>query len=227
MDVVYCGAIAPDAGQFALSYRSSRAAAHARGRQHQRLRGDAVRPRSDHLRMFTVDEAVLAKLKVPMAMRLRVAQILAVSDQVCVAHLDQEYGELCRVLVARLARKRPSPLVRGDVRIWAAGAIYAVGQINFLFDRSQDPHLTADELAKRIGVVKSTMANKAAVIGKTLDLGIFEPELTRVAMLEQHPLTWIVQVDGFLVDARTLPEDLQDEARRRGLIPDLQARQAA
>jgi len=177
--------------------------------------------------MLPIGEAVLAKLKVPVAMRLRVAEILAVSDQVCAAHLDQEYGELCRVLIARLARKRPSPLVRGDVRIWAAGAIYAVGQVNFLFDRSQDLHLTADELAERIGVVKSTMANKASLIAKTLDVGIFEPDLTRAAMLEQHPIAWIVQVNGFWVDARTLPGELQDEARRLGLIPDLQARRAA
>jgi hypothetical protein len=33
------------------------------------------------------------------------------------------------------------------------------------------------------------------------DLGIFEPDLTRVAVLEQHPMAWIVQVNGFLVDA--------------------------
>ena len=62
------------------------------------------------------------------------------------------------------------------------------------------------------------------VIGDDLK---FEPDLTRVAMLEQHPMAWIVQVNGFLVDARTLPEELQDEARRRGLIPDLQSRRAA
>jgi hypothetical protein len=37
-------------------------------------------------------------------MRLRVAQILVITDQVCVAHLDHEYAELCRVLVARLGR---------------------------------------------------------------------------------------------------------------------------
>ncbi|MGB0091935.1 MAG: DUF6398 domain-containing protein [Solirubrobacteraceae bacterium] len=127
-------------------------------------------------------------------MRLRVAEILVITDQVCVAHLDHEYAELCRVL---------------------------------LFDRSRDPHLTADELAEHVGVAKSTMANKAALIAKTLDLGMFEPDLTRVAMLERHPMAWIVQVDGFLVDARTLPEELQDEARWRGLIPDLQSRRAA
>jgi len=177
--------------------------------------------------MLELGEALLSKLKVPGAMRLRVAEVLAITDQVCVAHLDHEYAELCRVLVARLGRKRPSPLARGDVRIWAAGAIYTVARVNFLFDPSQDSHVTADELAEHVGVVKSTMANKAALIAKTLDLGMFEPDLTRVAMLEQHPMAWIVQVNGFLVDARTLPEELQDEARRRGLIPDLQSRRAA
>jgi Domain of unknown function (DUF6398) len=169
----------------------------------------------------------LAKLKVPVELRSRVAEILAITDEVCGAHLDGEYGELCRVLVGRLARKRPSPLTRGDTRIWAAGAIYAVGRVNFLFDRSQQPHLSADQLAHHVGVVKTTMANKAALITKTLNLGIFEPDLTRLAMLEQHPLTWMVMVNGFIVNARTLPPEIQDEARRRGVIPDLQTRRAA
>ena len=34
-------------------------------------------------------------------------------------------------------------------------------------------------------------------------------------------MAWIVEVDGLLVDARMLPPELQDEARRLGLIPDL------
>ena len=43
-------------------------------------------------------------------------------------------------------------------------------------------------------------------------------------MIEQHPMAWLVEVDGFILDARTLPpQSLQDEARRRGLIPDLDA----
>jgi hypothetical protein len=172
-------------------------------------------------------DSELAKLKVPVELRTRVAEILAITDEVCGAHLDGEYGELCRVLVGRLARKRPSPLTRGDTRIWAAGAIYAVGRVNFLSDRSQQPHLSADQLAHHVGVVKTTMANKAALITKTLNLGVFEPDLTRLAMLEQHPLTWMVMVNGFIVDARTLPPEIQDEARRRGVIPDLQTRRAA
>jgi hypothetical protein len=169
----------------------------------------------------------LAQLKVPVELRPRVAEILAITDEVCATHLDGEYGELCRVLVGRLARKRPSRLARGDTRIWAAGTIYAVGRVNFLFDRSQRPHLSAGQLAHHVGVVKTTMANKAALIAKTLNLGIYEPDLTRLAMLEQHPLTWMVMVNGFIVDVRTLPPEIQDEARQRGVVPDLEARRAA
>jgi Domain of unknown function (DUF6398) len=166
-------------------------------------------------------------LRIPTAMLERAEAIIEVTDATCHEHLDDEYGQIARRLVARLARKRPSPLSRGDVRIWAAGVIYAVGQINFLFDRSQSPHLTADQLAERLGVVKTTMANKAGLINRTLDIGIFEPDLTRIAIVEQHPVAWLVEVDGFIIDVRTLPADLQDEARRRGLIPDLDALRAA
>lgn len=166
-------------------------------------------------------------LRIPAALRDRARQIIDVTDAACREHLDDEYGRLAGELVGRLARKRPSPLVRGDVRIWAAGVIYALGQVNFLFDRTQTPHMTADQLADALGVVKTTMANKAGLINRTLDIGMYESELMRAAMLEQHPMTWLVMVDGFIVDARTLPPEVQDEARRRGLIPDLDTLRAA
>lgn len=160
-------------------------------------------------------------------MRDRAQAIIDITDRACHEHLDDEYGQIAHRLVARLARKRPSPLARGDARIWAAGVLYAAGQINFLFDPTQTPHLAATELAERLRVVQTTMANKAALINRTLDIGIFEPELTRIAMLEQHPMAWIVEVDGLLVDARMMSLELQAEAVRLGLIPDLDRLRAA
>ena len=156
-----------------------------------------------------------------------VAAIVAVTDRACEQHLDEEYAELCRSLVDRLARVSPSPLVRGDTRIWAAGVVYTVGWINFLFDRSQTPHLRADELAERLGVVKTTMANKSARIRALLGLSWYEPELTRRSMLERNPFAWLVSVNGIPADARMLPGELQDEARRLGLIPDLDAQRVS
>jgi hypothetical protein len=63
--------------------------------------------------------------RIPTAMRPVAGAITAITDSLCDAKLDDEYGALCRDLVGRLARKRPSPLVRGRPEIWAAGVIYA------------------------------------------------------------------------------------------------------
>jgi len=61
-------------------------------------------------------------MRVPKALRPRFDEICALTDRFCAERLDAEYAELCRKLVAKLARKRPSPLERGDPRIWAAAA---------------------------------------------------------------------------------------------------------
>jgi hypothetical protein len=62
-------------------------------------------------------------LRIPAALQPHAEQILKMTDPLCAEHLDAEYGELVRKLVAKLARRRPSPLARGDLRIWAAAAI--------------------------------------------------------------------------------------------------------
>jgi hypothetical protein len=160
----------------------------------------------------------------PAALRERVATITVITDRVCEEHLDDEYAALSRTLTVRLARKRPSPLDRGEPRIWAAGVVYTVGSMNFLFDKSQPPYVRADKLAEHVGVVQSTMANKSARIRSLLGLSWYEPELNRRAILEQNPFAWMVTVNGTPFDARTLPDEIQEEARRLGLIPDLDSR---
>ena len=162
-------------------------------------------------------------LSVPRALRSHVEQIVALTDGFCAERLDAEYARLCARLVAKLARKRPSPLLRGDFRVWAGATIYTVGSVNFLFDRSQPLHLSADDLSELTGVPKSTMANKAKRIRDLLGLGHLDLEFCRRDMIERHPSAWYVQVDGLIVDARMLPVALQEECRRRGLIPDLVA----
>lgn len=165
--------------------------------------------------------------RIPKTLQAEVEAISTLTDAFCAKQLDPEYAELCRTLVAKLARKRPSPLARGDLRIWAAAGLYTVGSLNFLFDRSQPLHLSGDELSALTGVPKSTMANKAKRIRDLLGLGPYDHEFWRRDLLEQSRLAWLVVVDGFVVDARWLSPELQAEARRRGLIPDLEANAAA
>lgn len=145
-------------------------------------------------------------LGVPLARQGDAGEIMVITDRFCGEHLDAEYASLCRKLVAKLARKRPSPLERGGLRIWAAGAIYAVGANNFLFDPDQTPHLRAERLSDLLGVPKSTLAGKAKRIRDVLGLdGRMDREFCRRELLEEHPLAWLVEVDGMIVDARWLP----------------------
>jgi hypothetical protein len=46
-----------------------------------------------------------------------------------------------------------------------------------------------------------------------------DPEWSRQDMIEKNPFAWLVEVNGFPVDVRMLPEEVQVEAWRRGLIP--------
>ncbi|WP_109510452.1 DUF6398 domain-containing protein [Nocardioides speluncae] len=158
-------------------------------------------------------------VNVPRAVRPYADQVVAVTDAACREHLDVEYADLCRTLVGRLGRKRPSPLTRGDLRIWAAGVVYAVGQVNFLFDPAQVPHATTDQLSEWLGVKKTTMANKARLIRDTVNLSQFDAEFMRRDLAEASPLTWLLEVDGMLVDMRRAPIHIQVQAFEFGLIP--------
>ena len=158
-------------------------------------------------------------MNVPHAVRPYSDEVIAVTDSVCREHLDTEYADLCRTVVGNLARKRPSPLVRGDLTIWAAGVVYVVGQQNFLFDPAHEPHATADQLSEWLGVKKTTMANKSRLIRDTLKVNHFDTELMRRDLVDASPLTWLLEVDGMLVDARQAPVSLQAVALEQGLIP--------
>ncbi|HET6566972.1 MAG TPA: DUF6398 domain-containing protein [Rhodothermales bacterium] len=97
--------------------------------------------------------------------------------------------------------------------------MYALAQVNFLFDRSQDPSMSASELCEKIGVSQSTASNKARDIWDRLDLMSFDPDWTLPSMMERNPLAWMIQVNGMIVDVRMMPREIQEEAYRFGLIP--------
>lgn len=156
---------------------------------------------------------------VPTALKPHYDEIVALTDAFCAGHLTPEYAQVCRQMVAALARKRPSPLLGGKANSWAAAIAYTAGSVNFLFDKSQTPYMRADELAAAFGLSKSTVGNKANQIKKILDNGIFDPNWTLPSKIEQNPLAWLISVDGFMLDARCAPRHIQEIAYEKGLIP--------
>lgn len=156
---------------------------------------------------------------VPKAMRGKYDEIAAIVSPFCDEHLGNEYRELCLRALEKLCRKRPSPVLSRRPVTWAAGIIYAVGQANWLFDKGQPVHMSAGDLADLLGVSKSTASSTAAEIRKLLKIDQFSAEWVLPSRVEDNPLLWLVEVDGYVVDARRLPLELQDECARLGLIP--------
>jgi Domain of unknown function (DUF6398) len=153
------------------------------------------------------------------ALQQRLHEIVALAERVCREHLNEDYAHLSRALAEDLAHQHPSPLVKGQVRSWAAGIVYALGRVNFLFDPSQNPHLRATELCDLFEVSQNTASAKAKLIGDRLDLYPFAPEWTLPGLVEDNPLIWMVMVDGIPMDLRDAPREVQEEAYQQGLIP--------
>ncbi len=156
---------------------------------------------------------------VPEAMKSRYDEIVALMDAFCEGNLNAEYAQVCRQMAATLARKRPSPLLGGKPKTWAAAIAHTVGSVNFLFDKTQTPHMRADDLAALFGLSKSTVGNKSKEIKDILKIGIFDTTWTLPSKIDDNPMAWMISVNGFIVDARSLPRPIQEEAYRKGLIP--------
>ena len=157
--------------------------------------------------------------RIPKQVQPRFEEITALIDRVCHKYLNEEYAEMARKLAARLARKRPSPILRGRPEIWACGIVYAIGTVNFLFDTSFEPYLSAEELCQAFGVKKSSGTNKAGQIRKMFGMYQMDPEWTLPSLMEENPLIWTLEVNGMIVDVRQMPREVQEIAYEKGLIP--------
>jgi hypothetical protein len=157
---------------------------------------------------------------VPEEMRSTYFEIIAFTDEVCRQRLNEEYAQQCREMAAALARKRPSPLLRGKTRTWACGILYTIGSVNFLFDKTQTSHMRADDLCAAFGLSASTGSAKSKDICKALKVtGQFDPNWYLPSRMADNPMAWLVSVNGFVVDVREMPREVQEEAYRLGLIP--------
>ena len=158
-------------------------------------------------------------MAIPKKMQPTYDAIWAYLGPFCDERLNKEFEPLLVHALEKLCRKRPSPLLSGRPQTWAAGIAYAICRDNWVFDEGQPLSMTAAELADYFGVAKSTAANKAPQISKMLKIDHFNPEWRCASLLEHDSLAWMVSVDGFPVDARYLPLELQIDAAARGLIP--------
>lgn len=156
---------------------------------------------------------------VPKAMAAKFDSIVELTDQFAQQHLNDEYAQLIRQATAALCRKRPSPLEKGQAKSWACGIAHAVGMVNFLFDSSQTPHISAKNLYGWFGVAESTGQGKSKVVRDTLKMRQFDSTWCLPSRVEDNPLIWLLSVNGLIMDIRRAPLGAQVEAYTKGLIP--------
>ena len=167
--------------------------------------------------MQTTDKEL--NMAVPKAMQGKYDEIAAVLEPYCEKYLNEEYRDLCLRILEKLCRKRPSPLNSGRANTWAAGIVYAAGSANFIFDKSQDVHMTAEELAAPFGLSKSTASAKGRLITDMLKISCTRPEWVLPSMLDANPLVWMVTINGIPLDARALPLPMQLLCVKKHIIP--------
>ncbi len=157
--------------------------------------------------------------QVPKEMQERFDEITRLTDEFSQAHLNDEYASLIRQLTATLCRKRPSPLSTGKVATWACAIIHALGTVNFLFDKSQNPYVPSSQIASYFNLSSSTMQAKSKQIRDLLNIDMMDPDWTLPSMIATNPMAWMIQVNGLIIDARHAPRWVQEEAFSKGLIP--------
>ena len=121
------------------------------------------------------------------------------------SRLHETYTEYALRLCSAIAASSNLNLHRGRPEIWAAAIVYAIAQLNFLFDPSTPNHLTTDEVAAWFDVKKPTVSGKAGMIRETLelfhdDMRFCAPHITRIFEVYEDG-------DGFLHPAMTMDSE--------------------
>jgi len=157
----------------------------------------------------TMPEEVLSKFKA----------IVVLTDAFCRQHLNEEYVKMCRRLALALARKRPTPIIRGKKEVWACGIVRTIGWANMLDDPSQAPYMKLIDIDPKFGVASSTGQGKSMAIKRMFGIGRLNPDWTLPSRLGDNPLVWKVEDNGQLVDIRQESRRKQEAAFHKGLIP--------
>jgi hypothetical protein len=109
--------------------------------------------------------------------------------------------------------------VGSHLNTWACGILYALGFVNFLFDKNNEPYMSATDLCDGFGVSRSTGSAKSKIVRDALNMVQLDPNWCLPSKMDDNPMAWYIQVKGFMIDARMAPHEIKEIAFRKGLIP--------
>lgn len=144
------------------------------------------------------------------AIKLKEKKLIEMTSSFCDENLDEEYKDLCVKVIQKLGRKHDVPFKRGKLEIWASGIIYALGQINFLFDKSFEPYASPDDICNYFSTKKSTVSNKARDIRDMLKMKQHDEEFLTKSIFESMPKYYLEPETGLILDEDFMNESLDN-----------------
>ena len=131
-------------------------------------------------------------------LKMREDEIASMVVNFCKERLDEDYEQLCEKMVRKLGRKRTKPLASGRTEIWAAAVVYAVGSLNFLFDKSFEPYVSSNDINEYFGTSSSTVVQKARTIRQLLKLSQYwDKDFSTKHMQENNPFNMLMDLSKF------------------------------
>jgi hypothetical protein len=134
--------------------------------------------------------------------KIKADELKEMTSSFCIQFLDEEYKNLCNKLVDKMSRKRAVPFLSGKKEIWASAVVYAIGSINFLFDKSFTPYATADDICGFFKTSKSTTSQKAKLIKDMFNLDYYDDEFSTQSTNDSNPMNDMVMINGFIVNKK-------------------------
>ena len=142
--------------------------------------------------------------------KIKQEQLIEMVSSFCDDKLDDEYKQLSINLIEKMGRKHEVPFKRGKLEIWASAVIYALGQINFLFDKDFEPYSSPDEICDYFKTKKSTVSNKAKLIREMFDLQHFDKEFSTSYVKAGTPSFRIDEDSGLIIRTSDADEFFDD-----------------
>ena len=98
-------------------------------------------------------------------------ELIKLINAFCDKYLDEEYKNLSVKLIKRMANEEKVLFNCGSLENWAASILYALGQINYLFNKTHEGQYVSRKTLLRFYHAKSsTITNKSAEIKKKYNL---------------------------------------------------------
>ncbi|MBN1387949.1 MAG: hypothetical protein JW965_05845 [Bacteroidales bacterium] len=134
-------------------------------------------------------------------------QILTQVNSYCKKFLDKEYTDICSKVFHDLLEENPTVFDRGREGIWAAAIVWAVGSVNFLYDKSFEPYASLADVCIYFNQNKSSVGQKSAKIRKLLNIDQLNPEYQTSTHLSDFLNSLVVTPDGIIVPSNLFEED--------------------